>query len=68
MLEDETGKYSPDGWIGQAHARVREVEADAIVVEKTYGQDITMQVMENSSYSDARIIGVDYRRGKAAPG
>jgi len=66
VLADYTGKYSPDGWASEVHKRARQFRADAIVVERTYGQDMVKRVMETSSYkSDARLITVDSRRGKA---
>lgn len=64
VLADWTGKYSPEGWAKKSHDLYEEYKADAIVVEKTYGQDITMRVMETSGLSGARIIGADDRRGK----
>lgn len=65
VLADRTGKYSPDGWAKAMYAAAEEFSADAIVVEKTYGQDITMRVVEASNLDGHRIIGVDDRRGKA---
>jgi phage terminase large subunit-like protein len=65
VLADRTGKYSPDGWIKTAFAAYEEFKADALVVEKTYGQDITMRLIESSNISGARVLGVDDRRGKA---
>lgn len=66
VLEDLTGKYSPDTWIRKAYGAYEKWKADAIVVEKTYGQDITVQMLETSGLTDmARIVFVDDRRGKA---
>ena len=66
ILHDETGKYSPDGWIRKSYSLYQQYKADAIVVEKTYGMDITMSMLETSGLTrEARVIGVDDRRGKA---
>jgi phage terminase large subunit-like protein len=64
VLADHTGKYSPDGWTRRMFALYEEHKADAVVVEKTYGQDITMKMIEQSNLEGVRVIGVDDRRGK----
>jgi phage terminase large subunit-like protein len=64
VLDDFTGKYSPDAWAKKVALAVDMYQADAVVVEKTYGQDITLHVFESTKYTDARIIGADSRRGK----
>lgn len=65
VLADYTGKYSPEQWARIANTQYEEFKADAIVVEKTYGQDMVRFTLENSGYRDARIIPVESRRGKA---
>ena len=64
VLADHTGRYSPEQWGRTANNAYDEWSADAIVAEKTYGQDMVRYVLENSGYGGARIIGVNSRRGK----
>jgi phage terminase large subunit-like protein len=65
VLEDHTDKYSPEGWGTKANTVYERLSADAIVPEKNYGQDMVTFVLENAGYKDARIVGVNSRRGKA---
>jgi phage terminase large subunit-like protein len=65
VLADYTGKYSPEKWARTANKQYEEFKADAIVPEKTYGQDMVRFTLENSGYKGARIIPVESRRGKA---
>jgi phage terminase large subunit-like protein len=65
VLNDSTGKYSPHEWGSKANSLYEEFSADAIVPEKTYGQDMVRYVLENAGYGGARIIPVESRRGKA---
>lgn len=64
VLADYTGRYSPAVWAKKANDAYEEFSADAIVVEKTYGQDMVAYTLENSGYRGARLIKVDSRRGK----
>lgn len=64
VFHDLTGRYSPEQWASRANKEHDEMKADAIVPEKTYGQDMVRFTLENSGYSGARIIPVDSRRGK----
>jgi phage terminase large subunit-like protein len=65
VLHDETGKYSPHTWGTKSNYLYDDFSADAIVPEKTYGQDMVRYVLENAGFKGARIIPVDSRRGKA---
>lgn len=68
VFEDYSGKYSPDEWAAKAIYAYDYWDADAIVVEITYGREMVMQVLKG--YCDRmgrampRIIPVDSRRGK----
>lgn len=64
VLEDLTGKYSPNGWAQKAAQAVDDYSADAIVAEKNYGGDMVRATLENSG-TDARILLADSRRGKS---
>lgn len=68
VLADATGKYSPEGWATRMLKEVEEWNADAVVVEKTYGKDMVTYVLNNvidQHDVTPRIISVDSRRGKA---
>jgi phage terminase large subunit-like protein len=67
VLEDVTGKYTPDQWGRAAWRAVLDHNADAIVAEKNYGGQMVKHVLESSKpkHVDARIVMVDSRRGKA---
>jgi phage terminase large subunit-like protein len=65
VFHDLTGKYSPEQWARTANTEYDVMKADAIVPEKTYGQDMVRFTLENAGYKGARIIPVDSRRGKA---
>lgn len=65
VLDDSTGRYSPETWGRKANGAYETFSADAIVPEKNYGQDMVRYVLENSGYRGARIIPVESRRGKA---
>jgi phage terminase large subunit-like protein len=64
VFHDLTGKYSPEQWATTANTEYDTMSADAIVPEKTYGQDMVRFTLENAGYKGARIIPVDSRRGK----
>jgi phage terminase large subunit-like protein len=65
VFDDHTGKYSPEQWARTANDALERRQGDAIVPEKTYGQDMVRFTLENAGYKGARIIPVDSRRGKA---
>ncbi len=62
VLEDLTGKFSPDGWAKVADAAYIKWSADAIVCERNYGGDMVRSTLEK--VSEARIVEVVSRRGK----
>jgi phage terminase large subunit-like protein len=68
VFADESGKYTPEQWAAKAIAAYDYWDADAIVVEITYGREMVMAVLKG--YCDRmgrampRIITVDSRRGK----
>jgi len=64
VLDDSTGRYSPDGWGSKSNSLYDTFSADALVPEKTYGQDMVSYVLHNAGYTGARLIPVDSRRGK----
>lgn len=69
VLADYSGKYSPNGWAMQLLHAYDTWEADAVVVEITYGRDMVIAVIEGVCREQRRpmprIITVDSRRGKA---
>jgi phage terminase large subunit-like protein len=48
VLEDGSGKYSPQGWAERALSLYKKYEADAIVVEKNYGGDMVADVIRRT--------------------
>jgi phage terminase large subunit-like protein len=64
VLDDSTGRYTPQAWGAKANACYDQFRADAIVPEKNYGGDMVRFTLENAGYSGARIQLVDSRRGK----
>ena len=65
VLDDSSGRYSPEGWGSRTNSVYEEFAADVIVPEKNYGQDMVRYVLENAGYGGAAIRGVTSRRGKA---
>lgn len=69
LWADYSGRYSPDGWAGRALFAYDTWDADAIVIEITYGRDMVLAVIEahcrRVGRAMPRIITVDSRRGKA---
>lgn len=65
VLEDATGRYSPDGWGAMAWRLHEKWAADCIVAEKNYGGDMVKMVLNTASSKQARIKLVTSRRGKA---
>jgi len=65
VLEDLTGRYSPERWASKTVQAYNDWRADAIVVERTYGQDMVKHTLESVEGGRlANIITVDSRRGK----
>jgi len=67
VLEDLTGKYSPNGWANKVIDATIKWSADAIVAEKNYGGDMVKSTIENSAEKKdevVRVILVTSRRGK----
>jgi phage terminase large subunit-like protein len=59
VMDDASGKYSPNGWAEKALALYNKYDADAIVAEKNYGGDMVRTVIERavpSSMLTPRII------------
>lgn len=67
VLEDATGKFSPDGWANRLVDLVKKWSADAIVAEKNYGGDMVKAVLQSvmkERGEEIRILEVTSRRGK----
>lgn len=68
VLDDLSGKFSPNGWAAQVLHAYDKWDADAIVVEVTYGRDMVISTITGYCTSVGRtvprIIAVDSRRGK----
>jgi phage terminase large subunit-like protein len=59
VLEDASGKYSPNGWAEMAIKLYTKWKADAIVAEKNYGGDMVKATIVNvlkEMRTDARIL------------
>lgn len=68
VLNDATGKYSPQGWAQRALSLYETYEADAIVVEKNYGGDMVRDVIvrtDDGKRLNPRIIVKQAMRSKA---
>lgn len=67
VIDDASGKYSPEGWARKVLDVAKKWKADALVVEITYGRDMVTSVLKNAKKSDElmpKIVPVDSRRGK----
>lgn len=67
VLADYTDKYSPAGWGNKAHKVYDDWQADALVPERTYGEDMVIYVLENEADKGEimpRIKAARSRRGK----
>lgn len=67
VLEDHSGKYSPEGWARKVLDLAAERRVDSLVVEITYGRDMVLSVLGNALRPGElmpKIITVDSRRGK----
>lgn len=68
VLADYSGRYSPNDWAEKLLWAYDLHEADAIVVEVTYGRDMVVQNLtsacERKGRPLPRIITIDSRRGK----
>ena len=64
ILSDTTGRYSPEGWARLANGEYDKWSADAIVVERNFGEDMVRFTLENAGYKGAHLIPVRSRRGK----
>jgi phage terminase large subunit-like protein len=64
VLEDRSGKYSPQGWSEMADRLYRKWHADAIVAEKNFGGDMVKTTVESSG-TNARIKITTAARSKA---
>lgn len=63
VLEDATGKYSPDGWAKKVASLYKKWSADRIVVEKNYGGDLVEANLRNED-EYLPITTVTSRKGK----
>jgi phage terminase large subunit-like protein len=69
MLDDFTGKFSPDGWARAAINAYEKYNADAIVVERNYGGDMCRATLKSAGF-EGRIIeakATDGKRVRAEP-
>ena len=69
VLDDFTGKYSPEGWATQVRIAYDRWHADAVVVERNYGGDMVRNTLIGSGY-DGRIVearATDGKRLRAEP-
>lgn len=63
VLNDSSGRYTPERWARKAVDLYDHWEADAIVVERNYGGDMVTSVLNNIS-AFPRVKDVTSRRGK----
>jgi phage terminase large subunit-like protein len=63
MLDDFTGKFSPDGWARAAINAYEKYNADAIVVERNYGGDMCRATLKSAGF-EGRIIEAKATDGK----
>jgi phage terminase large subunit-like protein len=68
VIDDKSGKYSPDGWASQAITLYEKYEADAIIAEKNYGGEMVEANIRNALKSrqmTARILITTSTRSKS---
>jgi phage terminase large subunit-like protein len=70
VFGDYTDRYSPEGWGKMANRQYSEWQADALVPERNYGEDMVIFVLQNTVGKRnkdlmPRIKAVRSRRGKA---
>jgi len=63
VLEDGSGKYSPDGWAKRVVMLYRKWSADRVVAEKNYGGEMVASNLRNQD-DNLPITLVTSRRGK----
>lgn len=63
VLEDLSGRHTPDAWAKLALKAYKHWKADRIVAEKNYGGDMVAHTLRNQS-ENAPITLVNSRRGK----
>lgn len=63
VLEDLSGKYSPQGWAEKADAAYRHWMADAIVAEKNFGGDMVKTTIQSTG-TKARVLVKTATRSK----
>lgn len=64
VIEDLSGRFSPNDWANRAIAAYREHLADAITVETNFGGDMVENTLRSVGF-DGRVIKVTASRGKA---
>jgi len=64
VMEDRSGRYTPQGWATRTVASYDANEADRVVIEKNYGGDMVRTTLE-SVRPNLPITEVTSRRGKA---
>src|SRR6478609_2200194 len=66
VLEDRSGKYTPQGWASLAWGLYERWQADKIVAEKNFGGAMVEQTLQNAAAGRALALQlVESRRGKA---
>lgn len=57
VFQDETGKYSPNGWATKAIKLYQDLHADAIIAERNFGGDMVKSTIQEA----AKLMGVEVR-------
>jgi phage terminase large subunit-like protein len=65
VLEDASGKYTPNAWASRVARAYTTWSADRVVAEKNYGGDMVESTLRNSGHKNLPITLVNSRRGKA---
>lgn len=63
VLDDFTGKFTPQGWAAQVQVAYDRWSADAVVVERNYGGDMVRNTLLGNGY-EGRIIEAHATDGK----
>lgn len=67
VLADRSGSFTPTEWAGQAISVAKQYRADAIIVEKNYGGEMTVSTIRtHPGGGDIPIIPVNAKQGKRA--
>lgn len=63
VLDDLSGRYTPNAWADKVMAAVRKYDADCVVAEVNFGAEMVTEILRNSD-SRVRVRSVRAKKGK----